>query len=407
MVELSKRQEEEAARMEYLRAMKENEELTGTKLEKFADGRLVFRIKPPDGTPTPDELMGFLPETEADPETGNESDSDDTDFSGQEEESRAEGDDDRPAMAEVSPESSRIDEEWAAQFDSAGPRVTFADVAGLEDVKKQIRLRIIAPFKNPEVYKAFKRQGGGGLLLYGPPGCGKTYVARACAGEVGARFTTVSLHEVIDRFWGESEKMMHALFDHARRMSPTVLFFDEFDALGSSRGKSDSQFFRTLVNQLLQEMDGLEGRNEDVLIFAATNMPWNVDPAFRRPGRFDRVLFVPPPDEEARNAMMRAHLKSVPGGASIDPRKFMKETNLLTGADLKALCEQAAEFALERSLEGGKVDPVSPADFKRALKIVKSTAMEWLATARNYAAYANEGGQYDDLAEFLRKVKRL
>lgn len=309
------------------------------------------------------------------------------------------------ALAAIAPEPMNTDE-WAAQFDWEGLCVTFADVAGLDDVKRQIDLRIIAPFKNPEIYRAFRRQGGGGIMLYGPPGCGKTYIAKATAGELDARFLVVSLHEVIDKYWGESEKMVHAIFQEARMQTPAVLFFDEFDALGSSRGKSDSQFFRTLVNQLLQEMDGLEGQNDDILLFAATNMPWTVDSAFRRPGRFDRVLFVPPPDREARAQILKIHTRKVPGGDKIPVDKLAKETPMMTGADLKALCEQAVEYALERSLTSGKVESVTLADFKKALKEIKSSAMEWLSTAKNYAKYANEAGYYDDLAEFLRKCKR-
>jgi SpoVK/Ycf46/Vps4 family AAA+-type ATPase len=311
----------------------------------------------------------------------------------------------KPAKAEVTPE--RLNpEEAAAALDWGDLYVTFQDVAGLKEVKNQINLRIIAPFKNPEIYRAFRRTGGGGIMLYGPPGCGKTFIARATAGECGARFMAVGIHEIVDKYWGESEKLMHALFEEARRKAPTVLFFDEFDALGSTRGRTESHFWKTLVDQLLQEMDGMAGRNDDVLIFAATNVPWNVDPAFRRPGRFDRVIFVPPPDEPARAQIIRTHSEKLPGGEQISAERIAKQTDLFTGADLKSLCERAAERALSRSLESGKIHPVLTDDFDRELKLMQSTAQEWMATARNYARYSNEGGQYDDLTEFLKRVKR-
>jgi transitional endoplasmic reticulum ATPase len=310
-----------------------------------------------------------------------------------------------PGMAGVVPEPPS-DDELARQFQWEDLRTTFADVAGLDDVKKQIHLRIIAPFKSPEIYKAFRRKGGGGILLYGPPGCGKTFVARATAGECGARFVVVGIHEVVDKYWGESEKVVHALFEEARRRAPTVLFFDEFDALGASRGRTDSQFWRTLVDQLLQEMDGVGGRNEDILVFAATNVPWNVDPAFRRPGRFDRLLFVPPPDERARAEILGKTLEKMPGGDGIPIDRIARATALMTGADLKALCERASDRALSRSLETGTIHPVSTEDFEKELKGMVSSASEWFATAKNYARYSNEGGQYDELVDFLKKVKR-
>lgn len=310
-----------------------------------------------------------------------------------------------PAKASVTPDPADM-ENWARQLDWGDLYVTFSHVAGLQDVKSQIHLRIIAPFKNPEIYRAFRRIGGGGILLYGPPGCGKTFIARATAGECGARFMSVGIHEIVDKYWGESEKMMHALFEEARRRSPTVLFFDEFDALGSSRGRTESQFWKTLVDQLLQEMDGMSGRNDDLLVFAATNVPWNVDPAFRRPGRFDRVILVPPPDESARAEILRRHSERLPGGGSIDVGKLAAQTPLFTGADLKSLCERASERALGRSIETGKIHPVSQEDFERELKQMQTSASEWLATARNYARYSNEGGHYDELVEFLKKVKR-
>jgi AAA+ superfamily predicted ATPase len=317
---------------------------------------------------------------------------------------------DRPPRGEpepipVTPEALDADD-WAKQFDWDGLVTTFDDVAGLDDVKRQIRLKIVAPFQQPEVYRAFGKSGGGGILMYGPPGCGKTFLARAVAGECRARFVAVGIHEIVDKYFGESEKLVHALFEEARRQAPTVLFFDEFDALGGGRGRIESHFWKTLVDQILQEMDGVQGRNEGVLLLAATNMPWNVDAAFRRPGRFDRVLFVPPPDEAARAAIVARRAAKLPGGAKIDAKKIARVSPLFTGADLVALCERASEHALEQSMTTGRVHDVTTADLLAAAKAMRSSAEEWIGTARSYARYANEGGQYDELAEFLRRAKK-
>lgn len=290
------------------------------------------------------------------------------------------------------------------EFGWSDDRIDFDDVVGLDHVKSQIRLRIISPFENQEVFRAFGRQAGGGILLYGPPGCGKTFMARATAGECGARFVPVGIAEILDKYWGETEKLIKSLFDDARRRAPTVLFFDEFDALGHSRGRSESQFWRSLVDQLLNEMDGIAGKTKDVLVFSATNLPWNVDQAFRRPGRFDRSLFVPPPDAAAREEMLRRRLAALPGGDQISIEALVKKTELMTGADLNALAERAAERALTESLESGSIVPVEARDFTRALAGMQSSALEWFATARNHARYANEAGTYDELVDYLRRI---
>lgn len=314
--------------------------------------------------------------------------------------------DSTPDLIPIGPQAERDLDDWASQFDWGDLHMTFDDVVGLEEVKRQIRLRIIAPMQQQSVFRAFNRTGGGGLLLYGPPGCGKTYIAKATAGECKATFISVGIHEMLDKYWGESEKLIHSIFEQARRRTPAVLFLDEFDALASGRGGDTSQFFKSLCDQLLQEMDGMSGDNENLLVFAATNVPWNIDSAFRRPGRFDRMFFVPPPDAVARTELLSRHVEKLPGGEKIDPKSLTPKTGLFTGADLVSLCERASEQALEKSLDSGEIHPVSAQDFANTLARMQSSALEWLATARNYARYSNEAGQYDDLQDFLKRVKK-
>ena len=179
------------------------------------------------------------------------------------------------------------------------------------EVIERIRMNIIYPFKNPEIFQKFKKKPGGGILMYGPPGCGKTHIARATAGECGAAFMTISITDILSKWLGESEQRLHQLFEQARRRSPTVIFIDEIDAIGGSRSSASSTM-APIVNVLLTEMDGVAAKNENLMVLAATNTPWRVDDALRRPGRFDRILFVPPPDVPAREAILKIHLRDLP-----------------------------------------------------------------------------------------------
>ncbi|MDX1495314.1 MAG: AAA family ATPase, partial [Longimicrobiales bacterium] len=218
------------------------------------------------------------------------------------------------------------------------PRITFDDVGGMEDLKEEVRLKVIYPMEHPEMYEAYGKGIGGGILMYGPPGCGKTHLARATAGEVNAGFIAVGIHEVLDMWIGNSERNLHELFERARRHAPCVLFFDEVDALGASRSDMKTSAGRHLINQFLSELDGVETQNEGVLVLGATNAPWHLDSAFRRPGRFDRILFVPPPDADARGAILRLLLRGKPQD-DIDVAALAKKTDGFSGADLKAVVD--------------------------------------------------------------------
>jgi ATP-dependent 26S proteasome regulatory subunit len=285
-------------------------------------------------------------------------------------------------------------------------RITFADVGGLEDVKQQIRRRIIAPLEKPGLFSAFKRRAGGGLLVYGPPGCGKTMLARAAAGEAHVSFLAVRIPDILDRWLGESEKHIAAAFAEARARKPSILFFDEIEALASRRRGGDHDHTSTMVSTFLSEFDGLAAASEQLLVIAATNVPWMIDPAFRRPGRFDRVLFVPPPDRDARLYILRQLLKDQPTQAGLDMERYATATSGFSGADLLNLVETAIDLAIDDSLSADTPEPLSRKHFDGAMSEVKPTTAEWLSTARNYAKYANDGGQYDEVLSFLGKNAR-
>lgn len=281
--------------------------------------------------------------------------------------------------------------------------VTFDDIGGLESVKKTIYKKIILPYQKPSLFQRFKKRVGGGILMYGPPGCGKTLLARATAGECKAEFINVSISDVLDMYIGESERKLHALFERAREASPAVLFFDEVEALGGKRQGSRDSNSSKLVSQFLSEMDGFAQNNSGVLILAATNTPWSVDAAFRRPGRFDRVLFVTPPDTGARKAILEGLLRQRPVADDIDIAWIAGKTSGYSGADLRELVETAVDEAIEASIDTGQEELITQRHLKEALQAVKPTTLEWLTTARNYARYANEGGQYSDVLDFLKQ----
>ncbi|MFA0964136.1 AAA family ATPase [Roseivirga sp. BDSF3-8] len=281
------------------------------------------------------------------------------------------------------------------------PKISFEDVGGMKGVKAEIEIKIIRPLEHQELYKAYGKKTGGGILLYGPPGCGKTYIARATAGQINAKFMSVGINDILDMWIGNSEKNLNMLFEAARAQNPCVLFFDEVDALGANRTDMKQSAGRHLINQFLAELDGVESSNDGVLILAATNTPWHLDPAFRRPGRFDRIIFVPPPDKEAREEILKIMLKEKPT-EPIDYGKVAGVTETFSGADLNALIDRVVEQKLQDSFKTGIPEPIRTKDLVKTAKKMKPSTREWLNSARNYALYANEGGLYDDIVDYLK-----
>ncbi|MFE5542825.1 ATP-binding protein [Streptomyces sp. NPDC056534] len=286
--------------------------------------------------------------------------------------------------------------------------VRLADVGGMDEVKERLEAAFLAPMRNPELRRLYGKSLRGGLLLYGPPGCGKTFIARAVAGELGANFLTVSLSDVLDMWIGASEKNIHDIFETARRQAPCVVFLDELDALGAKRSRTHHSGLRNVVNQLLTELDGIASGagNEGVFVLAATNVPWDVDIALRRPGRLDRTLLVLPPDATARESILRYHLRERPIEA-VDLGKLVKATEDFSGADLAHVCESAAEAALLDSARSGSVRLITTKDLLGAARQIKPSTEPWFAAARNVAMFANEGGLYDDLLAHLKRKRKL
>jgi transitional endoplasmic reticulum ATPase len=280
------------------------------------------------------------------------------------------------------------------------PGIDFSRVGGMEAVKEDIRMKILYPMENRELFEAYGKKAGGGVLLYGPPGCGKTLISRATAGEINAKFLSVGLHQILDMWIGKSEEKLHEIFELARRNAPAVLFFDEVDALAADRKDLRTSAGRTLINQFLAELDSEASGNDGVLVLGATNAPWHLDSAFLRPGRFDRMIFVPPPDEAAREEIIRLMAEGKPV-AGLDPVALARKVKDFSGADLKAVFDQAVEGALSEAMRSGKIVPVTQKDLMRSAKNVKPSTRKWFESARNYALYANQSGFYDDILHYL------
>ncbi|HEV2639383.1 MAG TPA: ATP-binding protein [Actinocrinis sp.] len=312
-----------------------------------------------------------------------------------------------PRFADEAPRL--VTPEGAAEpvFDLEAPGIRLADVGGMTEVKARLEAAFLAPMRNPELSRLYGKNLKGGLMLYGPPGCGKTFLAKAVAGELGARFYGVTLADVLDMYIGQSEHNLRDIFDVARDNAPCVLFLDEVDALGGKRSQLRAYAaMRGVVNQLLTELDGVGRGNDGVFVLAATNHPWDVDAALLRPGRLDRTLLVLPPDPDARVAILRYHLSGRPI-ERIDLAKLAKRTDGFSGADLAHLCDSAAEAALMDSARTGVVRMIGMADMEAALAGIKPSIGSWLETAKNVVMFANESGTYDDLLAYLKRRKLL
>jgi AAA+ superfamily predicted ATPase len=299
-------------------------------------------------------------------------------------------------------ESDFIDDD-AIQFIKKS-NIKFDSVGGMQKVKEEIDLKIIKPLLHKDLYKAYGKKIGGGILLYGPPGCGKTHIAKATAGEIDANFINVGINDILDMWLGNSEKNLHEIFEAARKNTPCVIFIDEIDALGANRNDINKTAGRTVINQFLAELDGIDSDNDGILVLGATNAPWYIDPAFRRPGRFDRIIFVAPPDVDARKSIYEIQLKGKPVD-KIDLKALAKKSKDFSGADITSSIDIAIEEKLQASFKDGIPKPLTTKDITKAISKMKPSTKEWFSSAKNYALYANDSGLYDDILKYLN-IKR-
>ena len=292
-------------------------------------------------------------------------------------------------------------ETFYAPGDPERGNVTFADVGGMEELKEEIRLKITYPLQFPDLYKAYGRKTGGGILIYGPPGCGKTLILRAVAGEVPCNYLSVGLHEIFDPYFGSTERNLHQIFETARANAPCVLVFDDIDSLAMDRRQIRESQMRNLVNQFLHEMDGIRSENQRILVIGATNQPWALDPAFRRPGRFDQAIFVAPPDAPARAQIIELLAKDKPI-AEFDTTELIEATNGFSGADLKWVFDRAAELALSAAIHTSQPVPITLELLLAVAKAHSPSTQEWFEGVRTHAQ-SQEGPNsiFNDMRKFL------
>ena len=262
------------------------------------------------------------------------------------------------------------------------PNLKFDDVAGLDNVKEDIRLKMVYPFQHPELAKKFGIRGGGGVLLYGPPGTGKTMLAKATAGEIEATFFRVSPAEMLSKWVGEAEQNIKKLFDAAAAEKRSVIFIDEIEALVPARRDEGSSVMQRVVPQILQGMEGFDNKKEvrAVLFMGATNVPWQLDPAVLRPGRFDEKVYIPLPDLEARRKMLDMYLGKRPLEENMDLDALARKLEGYSGADIRYVADRSATIPFLRSVATGQEGPITDEIINEVIEATpRSVTAEMLA----------------------------
>lgn len=305
-----------------------------------------------------------------------------------------------PVVHEQAPEQEVVPIRQPGLWDAERPAITLADVAGLADVKQHLDSTFLAPLRNPELAAAFGQKPGGSLLMYGPPGCGKTFIAKAIAGDLGASFIHVTVADLLSKWLGDSERAIQSVFQDARAASPCVIFFDEFDALGGRRTSGGSQSMRSIVTQLLEELDGVTSENDGVYFLAATNRPWDIDPALRRPGRIDKTVLVLPPDAVARAAILQGALEGKPAAADVDVIAVAAATEGFSGADIAQVATVALQQSLSASMAAGAIVPVTTAALLDAAAGLTPSTASWFDQITPVLEYGVDDGTFAQLRAY-------
>ena len=271
------------------------------------------------------------------------------------------------------------------------PETRFEDIGGLAEVKQIIRETIEYPLKYAEISERYGKKAGGGLLFFGPPGCGKTLLARAAAGECGVALINVNLASVLDKWVGNTEKAVSMVFNAARKQAPSILFFDEVDAIGGSRASLQTGWEKKLISQLLIELDGLASTNENVMVLGATNAPWDVDFALRRPGRLGRLVFVPPPSAEERAQIFEIYLKRKPFiEAEIDLAEIGRLTEHYSADAIRQIVENAASIPWRAAIKSGEARAINMDDLRAAIAETSPDLVEWEKLVSRYQEFASK-----------------
>ena len=277
------------------------------------------------------------------------------------------------------------------------PSVSFDDISGLEFIKQRIRESIIWPSTIPEAYQHYGLTPGSNLLLYGPPGCGKTLVANAAAFESDAMFIEITPSEIRDKYVGESEKRLRDYFALARSHEKTVIFIDELDGIGGNRSDNTSRYDVSVITELLLQLQNLKDQDGSFMVIGASNRPWEIDNALRRPGRFDTLLFIPHPDQETRCQLMKHHNSNRPIDPSIDLESISAQLEGYSCADIIEVCDEAARVALREYGPSVPPRPINGSDFQSAITQVKSGTLAWYKQSIKQVAAVSDRDLFSDM----------